>query len=236
MTAWTNDPTVAIQELIPGEFAYSAGSKKSGPNVRFIVTQSAVATNVVTLTGAVVEGNIPSIGDLIYVYATLNNAGGLNEVTGIAITGVSINQTTGVGTITYPLTTANLAPTADVGYAILTISEVAEASVPNQAYRAFSVPILNPPNGANRSFTINVSYPSAPGAIKFGLQAAMRNVDSEYIEIIKDETAAGTYSDSGAPGSASSQLWPGMWRFVRYKDTGSSGGSTPTVIAKIMCG
>lgn len=236
MPAWTNDPTVAIQSLTPGVPAYSAGSIASGPPTRMIIDHVAVATNVVTLTVTIVEGNIPAIGDLIYVYATTKNSGGLNETTGIAISAVSITASTGKGTITYPKTTSDLSVVADAGYAISTAAEVAEVSTPDQAYRAFAIPKLVPELGANRSITITVSYPSAPVGIKWTLQAAMRNVDAEFVEIIKDVTAAGTYSDSGAPGfaSASTQFWPGSWNFVRYKDTGSSGGTLPTVIAKFM--
>src|ERR1700739_3793589 len=237
MTAWTNDPTVAIQSLIPGVPAYSAGSLRSGPPCKMIIDHDSVSANVVTLSVTVVEGNIPSIGDILYVYATTNNAGGLNEQTGlVTVASVSITAATGKGTITYALTTGNLANTPDTGYAIAVPGETAEASVPNQAYRAFAIQKLSPELGANRSATISVTEPSAPAAIKWTLQAAMRNVDSEYVEIIKDITSAGTFSDSGAPGftSATTQFWPGSWNFVRYKDTGSSGGTNPTVIAKIM--
>lgn len=230
MTAWTNDPNTATPLLVVGVPAYSAGSLRPGPTARFKITQSAVAANVVTLTGAIVEGNIPTVGDLIYVHGTTRGAGALNTSVGIAITGVTINATTGIGTITYPVTTGNLGTLADPGDASIVPGETAEASVPNQSYTAFALPH----DTNNRSISISVAYPSAPGAIKFSLQAAIRNVDAEYVEIIKDETAAGTYSDSGAPGSQSNQLWPGAWNFVRYKDTGSSGGSSPTVIAKIL--
>jgi hypothetical protein len=115
VTAWTNDPTVAVQSLIPGVPAYSAGSKASGPNTRFVVTQVSVATNVVTLTGSLVEGNIPVVGDLIYVYATTKNAGGLNTTTGIAISAVSIAAaTSGPSPIRRPLRISRSLPTPDM--------------------------------------------------------------------------------------------------------------------------
>jgi len=202
-----------------------------------IIDHVAVATNVVTLTVTIVEGDIPDIDDLIYVYATTKNSGGLNENTGIAISAVSITATTGKGTVSYPKTTADLTITADSGYAIVTPSEEAETLVPSQAYRAFAIPKLVPQNGANRSITVTVSFPSAPASYKWSMQCSMRNIDAEFVDIIKDvTTGGGTFSDSGAPGfaSASTQFWPGSWNFVRFADTGSSGGTLPTVIAKLL--
>lgn len=230
MPAWTNDPATPVAMLVVGVPAYSAGSLPNGPTGRFVITQTSVSANVVTLTGSLVEGNIPAVGDLIYIYGTTRGGGALNSTVAIAISGVTINAATGVGTITYPKTTGNLVTAADPGLALINPAEIAEPSNPSQAYTAFAIPH----DIGNRSISVTVSYPSAPAGIKFALQAALRNVDAEYVDIIKDETAAGTYSDSGAPGSASTQLWPGAWRFVRYKDTGSTGGTNPTVIAKIM--
>ena len=236
MPLWSNDPNIAVLSLTPGVPAYSAGSLRPGPPCKMFIDHDSVATNVVTLTVTIVEGNIPAIGDILYVYATTNSAGALNQATGaVTVASVTITAATGKGTITYAKTVADQGSTVDTGYAIAVPGETSEVSTPNQAYRAFSIPKLVPELGANRSITINVTYPSAPAAIKWELQGAMRNVDSEFVQILKDVTTAGTNADTGAPGfvSASTQFWPGSWNFVRYKDTGSSGGSSPTVIAKI---
>lgn len=233
MPAWTNDPSTAVLSLTPGVPAYSAGSLRKNNPARMLITGDSVSANVVTLNVAIVEGDIPSIGDLIYVYKTSNSAGALNTTVGIAISAVVITAATGIGTISYPLTTGNQGQTADTGYAQTTPGETSELLVANQGYRAFAIPKLVPELGANRSITLTVSFPVAPGAAKFSLQTAPRNVDAEFVSIITNETAAGTFSDSGAPGSASTQLWPGSWNFVRFKDTGSTLGGTPTVIAKI---
>lgn len=235
MSAWTNDPTVAIRSLIPGVPLYSAGSKKVGPTVRFAITASTVATNVVTLTGAILEGNIPAVGDLVYVKGTSRNSGQLNQGVGYPITSVSIDATTGVGTIAYAETTANLAPGADSGMASITISDVPETLNPSTAYEAFAIPRLGGMLGSNPSITIWVKFPSAPDSIKWSLQVAERNVDAEYVDLIKDQTAAGTFTDSALPASSSNagEFWPGALNFVRFADTGSSGGTLPTVIARI---
>jgi hypothetical protein len=235
MPAWTNDPTFNIKSLLPGVPRYSAGSKLYGPTVRFAITASAVATNVVTLTGAIIEGNIPSVGDVIYVKGTSRNSGQLNQGVGELITGVSINAATGVGTISYSQSTANLAPGADSGAASITISDVAETLIPSTAYEAFAIPRLTGQLGANPSITIWVTFPSAPDSIKWSLQVAERNIDAEYVDLLKDETAGGTFSDSALPAASTNagEFWPGAFNFVRFADTGSSGGTLPTVIARI---
>jgi hypothetical protein len=234
--AWTNDPRVPIPLLTPGIWGYSAGSRPSGPNTRMLITANAIATDVATLYVTMIEGNIPAINDTLYVYATANSAGAFNTTTGVTITGVTIVAATGVGTITYALTASTQGKTNDTGYAISVIAEVPEVSTPSTAYQALALPHITPAQAPNSSISIYVTYPSAPASISWSLQVALNNVAAEFIDIISGETTAGTFSDSGAPGSASKQLWPGAWRFCRYIDAGSSGGTNPTVIARIMIG
>lgn len=237
MTAWNNDPNNAVPQLIPGVPVYLAGhASKGGPTTRFKITRTSLTTNVATLTGTIVEGNIPAVGDLIYVAGLTRDTGGLNTSIGIAITGVSINATTGVGTITYPLTAANLVDAAEAGDAYITAADVPETLVPSQAYQAVAIQRDVANIGAGRSATIYVDYPSAPDSIKWALQGAMENNDAEYVDLVGDITSDGTFSDSGAPAfnSSSAQFYPGSWNFLRFKDTGSSGGTLPTVVARII--
>ena len=237
MTAWNNNPNNAVPQLIPGVPCYLAGHPShGGPTTRLKITRTSLATNVVTLTGTVVEGNIPSVGDLIYVSGLTRDSGGLNTSVGIAIASVSINATTGVGTITYPITAANLADAAEAGDAYITAADVPETNVPSQAYQAVAVQRDVAQHGAERTATIWVNYPSAPASIKWSLQGAMENNDAEYVDLLADIAAGGTFSDSGAPAfnSSSAQFYPGSWNFFRFKDTGSSGGTLPTVVARII--
>ena len=232
MPAWTNDPSQAIQELLPGVPAYVAGSKnQSKPNSRLIVSNSVLTTNVVTLTVKVVEGDVPAVGSLIYVSGTQNGSGAMNTSVGIALSAVSIDSVTGLGTVSYPLTHANIGTAADQGVATVAVPELAEALVFNQAYAAVAIPR---PLGPPRPITVNVQYPSAPGAAAWSVQGAINNVNSEFADLFSG-TAAGTGSDSGAPSSVTTaEFFPGSFNFIRFKDTGSSGGSNPTVIVKFL--
>src|SRR5262249_686596 len=146
----------------------SAGSKNPNlPDTRMIVSQSAVATNVVTLTVQVVEGNIPAVGSTIYVSKTTRDAGALNTSDGtVTISAGSIDSVTGIGTISYAKTAGDLATAADQGYVIAAVPEVAEVSTPNKAYRAFAIPRTgNVEPGSKMTATIRVKYPSAPASI-----------------------------------------------------------------------
>jgi hypothetical protein len=237
MPAYTTDPSQPVAMLIPGVPAYSAGSKNQNkPNTRMAVTTSAVSSNVVTLGVQVVEGDIPAVGSTLYVSGTTRDASGLNSTDGSrTISAVSIAAATGIGTISYAKTASDLVTAADPGTAYALVPEVAEASVPNQAYQAFAIPRTgNVTPGSKMTAVIRVKYPSAPAAIKWNLQAAANNVDGDFVDLFSDSggdvTVAGTFSEGG---SFSLEFWPNAWAFLRYKDKGSSGGTNPSVIATI---
>jgi hypothetical protein len=234
MPVWSNNPSSIIPMLTPGVPGYSAGSKNQNlPDARLKVSTSQVTSNVVTLGVKVVEGYIPAVGSTAYVSGTSRDSGNLNKPNGVALTAVTIDSVTGIGTISYAATAADLVTGADFGDAVVTIPEVAETLVPNQAYQAFAIQKPVPRLAPEASITLNVKFPSAPASASWQVQGAINNVDAEYVDIFAG-TAAGTFSDSGAPAGLSStvQFWPGTFRFIRFKDTGSSGGTSPTVIAK----
>ena len=214
MPAWTNSPSTPIGALLSGQVRYAAGSKATGPTTRMIIDHVSVATNM--------EGNIPVVGDLIYVFATTQNAGGLNTSTGIAISAVSITSSTGKGTVSYPKSTSNLSITADSGYAQSNIAEVAETLVSAQAYSAFAV---NP--AAGYGVTWSYTCPSAPAAIAIQLEGAIDNNDAEFSIIGSSQTTTSGYPEVIA-------TLPELVRFVRIKVTSTSGGTNPTLIAKLI--
>jgi hypothetical protein len=198
------------------------GSKNQsvGPWEAF-VSSIAVLTNVVTLAVSTQSGNIPAVGDLVSVIGTPIAAA---NVTNVALASVTIDANTGIGTITYAATTPDVGTSPCGGQAAAKVPEVAEPAVASQAGQAFAVPKSSRLNPNGRQISLSVSYPSAPGAIKYNLQAAIYNVDSEYASLGTDLTAAGTTFFTLAE----------VYNFVRYKDTGSTGGTNPTVIAKLL--
>jgi hypothetical protein len=223
MPAWTDSPFVKVKGLTPGRPAYSAGSKNQSLSPgKFYVTQVSVLTNVVTLTVQQVAGNVPAVGDLITVRGLPLAAMNVSDT---ALTGVTINADTGIGTLTYAATTPDLAATPSGGQVVAAVPVVAEVSTPNQAYQAFAIPRTSLPGRQNGTrITLTVSHPSAPASIKYNLQVAINNVDAEYVSLGSDLTADGTTFFTTSA----------VYNFVRFKDTGSSGGTLPTVIAKLL--
>ena len=106
--------------LIPGQPAYSFGVAPTA-NARMSISKVAIATNVATLTVQMLEGIIPAVGALISVQGTqtVTSGGAPNfNVTNVALASVTINSSTGAGTVTFALTSNNITAIADSGQAI----------------------------------------------------------------------------------------------------------------------
>lgn len=229
MPLYDNTPQSKVRMFIGGHPQYFFGSKAVGPTCRMQITGDSVSGNVVTLNVQIVEGNIPSVGDLIYVYATANSSGNLNQTTGIAISAVSITASTGVGTVSYSKTVSNQGQTNDVGYALSTITEVGEAiALVGGVMKSRAIAIQNRVGGG---YGISWGYlcPSAPSTIAIQLEGAINDNDAEYALIGSSQT------------TVSSTAWteiiatlPELVNFVRVKITASTGGSSPTIVAKAM--
>lgn len=182
------------------------------------VTKSAVASNVVTLTVTVLEGNIPAVNSTAYITGTQNDSGNLNSTSGVTLTGVTINSITGQGTITYAATASNLSTTADTGLVLVPNAEAAEA-LSVQKYQQFAV--------SGNGITWGYTCPSAPVSIAIQLEGAIDDNDAEYTLIGSSQTATTGYNEFFA-------TTPELVRFVRIHVTATSGGTNPSLIAKIM--
>lgn len=223
MTAYSTNPSTPVKMLIPGIPDYAFGSKNlSKPTVRAYVTAMALNSNVVTLTIQMVEGFIPSVGDLVTVLATTTDGGAAN-VANVAITGVNINSATGAGTITYAATGSNQGTTPDSGQVYIAVPEVPETAASGTKSRAFAIQ-----NTIGRGYGISWSYtfPSAPASASIQLEGALNNNDAEYVIIGSAQTTVAGYPTIVATN-------PNLVNFVRLNMTALSGGSSPTIIGKI---
>lgn len=224
MPTYDNTPFSFPELLIGGKPGYAFGSLPTGPTCRMIITSDSVASNVVTLGVRIVEGNIPSVGDLIYTYATANSAGALNQTTGIAIASVNITAATGIGTITFAKTVGNQGTTSDSGYALSEPAEVGETLTSGMKSKAFA--IQNRPGGGY-GITWAYTFPSQPAAATIQLEGAINDNDSEYTLIGTAQTTVSGYNEIFA-------TVPELVNFVRLRVPSSSGGSSPTVIGKVL--
>jgi hypothetical protein len=245
MPAYSQIPGHRVIAVVAGFPTYLLGSWSIGiPTTKFLVQQVAITSNVATVTGAVVEGNIPliagatspdgltSVGASITIQGTTSNGGAFN-VTNIAIGSgpVSITTSTGLGSISFPLTHANVATTNDGGLALLPQPEnyetlTAEATIP------FTIPIQDPKTDSARTLSFMLEFLTAlPTAATIDLQTALLDQNSEYTKFQNLVTIAGTAISSG---SLNPQLTLNQARFYRLNISGVTLGSNTGVIAKIQ--
>lgn len=203
--------------------SYSAGSYALGQqDARMYVTSVAVAANVVTLGVRMVEGNIPVPTTLAVFRATITGTvvgGATINATNAVLTAVSITPSTGLGTITYAATAANLATTPDGGQVIVPVPEVAELL----AVAKLQQFVLEPMGGYG--ITLQWSTPSAPATIALQMEGAINDVDAEYGIIGTSQTTLSGIVIATLPQNI---------RFVRTNVTAFTGGASPSLIAKLL--
>lgn len=224
MPAYITDPNTPRRTLLEGIPGYSAGSYALGQaGTRCYVTTVAIAANVVTLGVRIVEGNIPAVGSLITVRGTVVGTSAVN-VTNVALASVTITAATGLGTVTYAATAANLSTTPDGGQALIPVPEVAE-TLAIQKWQQLGVPFANPELVTGRVVSWSWSTPSAPATIALQLEGAINDVDTEYAIIgVSQTTLLGTVIGNVPVGI----------RFLRINVTAFAGGASPTIIAKVL--
>lgn len=179
MPAYSSSPVAPVPLALPGTVAYAWGSQKCDVSpTRMLIDHVAITSNVATLNVTVVEGNIPAVGDLITVTGTTTSSGVFN-VTAVALTGVTINATTGVGTVTYALTNANIASTANAGIAYVQYATVFETVSLNSVSQAIALAASSPGVGIS-NFSVEVAWAPGTSAGVVTVQVADTNTDAEY--------------------------------------------------------
>lgn len=166
-------PEVAVS----GQPAYFYGSfPRDTQDMLAQVTSVACASNVATIVMTIQQGNIPVVGNLITVQGTTNASGAYN-VTAQPIASISGTPSTGVYTVTFACTTANLTTASAAGKAIVPIQEVAETCAANQSV-AIYVPSQEPVDNGVRSITVATTFPTlqvSTGAATVTLYTAIQN-------------------------------------------------------------
>lgn len=158
------------------------------------ITSVACASDVATIAVTIQQGNIPIVGNLIWVNGTVSASGAYN-VQGVAITGVTaVNAALGTYTITYACTTADLTTTADAGKAIVPVQEVAEAVAANTSV-AIYVPSQEPVDNGARTITVSCTFPTiqaSTGAATVKIYTALVNNGSKPGDTGSEWTLMGT--------------------------------------------
>jgi len=223
-----NSPLLPPQLLQKGVPCYLFGGLNMlRGNAKGTVSQTALAANVGTISVQLNEGATPVVGDLITVFGTALQTG-LFNVTRALITAVSITPGTGAGTISYALTGTNQSATADPGAWRMEIGETSETLTTS----TFSQPVcIQAPQGDSQfTIALTVSCPSMPTAATFTLQRAIRDIAAEYTNTAAVVTIAVGAFTAGPTVLATLE----RGSFFRLAVTAVSGGTGPTVIAKVV--
>lgn len=231
MSAYTKSPfKPAPRLLVAGtpEYLWGSYNDKTGPTLGFVISDSAVTTTG-TLTFTIVSGNIPTVGALITVVGTANASGNFN-VTNATLLTVSTTAA-GVCTVTYAITSSTVAVgTADAGQVIIPQPEIA-AALAAGASEPVALASINAILSQEHVVTAVVSFPSLPTSVIVTLQQAVVDQDSEYVDIATVVTVSG-----GVVTAAGGQITvdPVMGRFLRFNNGTVTGGTLPTLIAKLI--
>lgn len=214
--AYSNNPLTAIALALPGIPVYVWGSLSDRISpTRMTISNVALTSNVVTLTVQVIEGNVPVAGQLITVTGTQQASGAFN-VTAVAIASVSINATSGAGTLTYALTHADVGTHSDSGLGVAPQQITFEAVTTNENSAAVALPMAQ--DGKSISgFSAEIVWASGTSAGAVAVQCTDDNSNGGDWQTVSTITWPNTRYD---PAGLSAQ-------FVRLQlSTALTGSST----------
>ena len=230
------------KSAISGRPAYFYGSlAEDQQDTLMQVTSVACASDVATIGVTIQQGNIPIVGNLIWVTGTTNASGAYN-VSGVAIASVTaVSAAAGTYTLTYACTTANLSTAAAAGKAVVPVQEVPETVAANTSV-AIYVPSQEPVDNGQRTITVSVTFPTiqaTTGAATVKLYTAIQNTGAKPGDTGSEWTLMGTTGVVGTLAAGASTV-SGLvtfttpaGRFFCLQTTSVTG--TNTVIAKMLC-
>jgi hypothetical protein len=227
MPPYPNNPFQTPQLAQKGVPTYLLGAFDfKVANSRFYLTNVALTSDVATLTVQLLGGPMPKVGDLVSVVNS-NSTTGLFNVNRATITAVAIDAKTGAGTLTFALTHADVAGAADSGTVITESSPVPETLVAGASQACV---FQMPDEGSQFTVPVAVNFPTLPTAATVHLQAALRNIDSEFTNVDGSNPVAVVAAAAQTVGPFSQvTLQRGyLYRFIVSGITG-----TGTIIAKL---
>ena len=160
-------PEVAL----PGKPAYVYGSLATDTQDTLLqVTNVAATGGTATVSVYVRAGSIPVVGNLISIAGTQTSSG-LFNVSSAPLTNVTINATTGIGTVQFALV-GTVGSVADSGQALVTIQEVPETLAANTSFPVY-VPSQEPNDMGEKSITTAITFPTMPTSAVVKLYSAI---------------------------------------------------------------
>jgi hypothetical protein len=218
-----------VQQAVPGLPAYLLGSYNyNWADTQMNVTAVQLVGTTATVFVTVTAGQLPIANQLVSIAGAVPS---YFNVTNAKITAVSFVDAPedGIGSISFVLTNAQIGKTASPGFALAPQIQVGEALVAG-ASSALALQANTGPNNA-QTIRFDVTFPTLPGAATVTPQAAMFDVDAEYVNL---SPAVATIV-GGTPTTEQSQTYVDVRaRFVRFNVTGLSGAGAATIIAKVL--
>jgi hypothetical protein len=227
LTAYSSSPFTPVVALIPGSIRFSYGKRNDRtPPTRMSIQSVAITSNVATLAVTIIDGAIPIVGALASIQGTqtATSGGGSNfNLTNVSITGVSISTTTGIGTITFALTSTNIATTTDGGQVVVP-QTIIKDTLPGTAAAGQQFAIQSMTAG-NKQHGLSwfTQYTGSPASVTAQLQIADIDEDANYTTI---DTSTATSGETRSVGNVTAN-------FVRIR-MASTGGTSPTCAAGVV--
>ena len=226
MPQFANNPFSSNQLLQKGVPAYLIGSFNFlAANTNAYLSNVALTSNVATVTIAVINGPKPLAGSLISIQASTNTSG-LFNVNRAVITGVTWNDSTGSGTVTFALTHADVTSAVDTGGVIIETAEVGETvSAPY-----ISIPVVVQAPEGDSQFTLPVAVKAGSGitAMTATLEVAINANASEWTATTTAVTKTGANTYTAGP-----VVQATLQRGYAYRINISAVTGSDTVVAKV---
>jgi hypothetical protein len=227
MPTYVNSPFSTAQLAQKGVPCYLFGKYNyKQANTKMLVSNVALTSNVATLTVQITAGEVPIVGALISVAQTQSTAG-LFNVNRVPLASVTIDATTGAGTVTFALTHADVVSAADTGSAIVEVPEIGETPAAVKSAACYISPSAM---DAEVTITTAVTFSTVPTAITVKLQKAERDVDSEYTTITGDAAVISASAYTTGPVVTYTLQGSGYYRFI---GSGLTLGSGAGMVAKL---
>lgn len=220
-----------VQQAVPGLVSYLWGSFNDDvAPTRMTVTSVQLTSPTAQVTGIVIEGQIPTVGQLVSIRGAVPS---YFNVTNAKITAVSAsaNPDAGVYTISFALTNSNIPTTNSPGLAIAPQVEIGEAVVAGASQQAALQANVNPAQG--RSIRFDTSFPVSQGSVLVVAQSADLDIDSEYQDLGPIAQLTGGVLASGL--TTSSVIFTGITAgFVRAINRNLAGVGAARIVTKVL--
>jgi len=196
MPAYVNSPFQTPPLVQKGVATYLIGSySQQVGNTNLVVATVALTSNVATVTAILLNGPLPLTNQLISI-ANSASTSGLFNVTRVAVTTITYDAPTNTATLVFPLTHANVVAAADGGSVVLEPAEVGE-SITSAGYTSIACCMQAPEGDSQFTVPVVATFPTIPTAATVSVQAALRNIDSEFTTLGTVASVAGSAITAG---------------------------------------